>query len=97
MMLSVYLLQEEWRVHMLPIQFFFLTCNPVIDMRLRCKSDGYDYPSGVPPQVTKVLDLDIVSLALYCTILHIQFPLSEGFCFADSVGASWARRCCQAI
>ncbi|XP_076912619.1 uncharacterized protein LOC143574438, partial [Bidens hawaiensis] len=52
--------QEEWRVHMLPIQFFFLTCNPVIDMRLRCKSNGYDYPTGVPPQVTKVLDLDIV-------------------------------------
>ncbi|XP_076950544.1 uncharacterized protein LOC143623545 [Bidens hawaiensis] len=51
---------EEWRVHMLPIQFFFLTCNPVIDMRLRCKSNGYDYPTGVPPQVTKVLDLDIV-------------------------------------
>ncbi|KAI7728896.1 hypothetical protein M8C21_005601, partial [Ambrosia artemisiifolia] len=51
---------EEWRVHMLPIQFLFLTCNPVIDMRLRCKSNGYDYPIGVPPQVSKVLDLDIV-------------------------------------
>ncbi|KAK1421912.1 hypothetical protein QVD17_24637 [Tagetes erecta] len=51
---------EEWRVHMLPIQFFFLTCNPVIDMRLRCKSNGYDYPTGIPPQVSKVLDLDIV-------------------------------------
>ncbi|KAK9054012.1 hypothetical protein SSX86_025087 [Deinandra increscens subsp. villosa] len=51
---------EEWRVHMLPIQFFFLTCNPVIDMRLRCKTDSHDFPTGVPPQVTKVLDLDIV-------------------------------------
>ncbi|KAL8233985.1 hypothetical protein R6Q59_020085 [Mikania micrantha] len=51
---------EEWRVHMLPIQFFFLTCNPVIDMRLRCKTNGQDYPTGVPSQVTKVLALDIV-------------------------------------
>ncbi|XP_024977859.1 uncharacterized protein LOC112515335 isoform X2 [Cynara cardunculus var. scolymus] len=52
--------EEEWRVHMLPIQFLFLTCNPVIDIRLRCKSNGYDYPTGVPSHVTKVLDLDIV-------------------------------------
>ncbi|KAJ9562140.1 hypothetical protein OSB04_007300 [Centaurea solstitialis] len=52
--------QEEWRVHMLPIQFLFLTCNPVIDIRLRCKSNGHEYPEGVPSHVTKVLDLDIV-------------------------------------
>ncbi|KAL4581794.1 hypothetical protein LXL04_006322 [Taraxacum kok-saghyz] len=51
---------EEWRVHMLPIQFLFVTCNPVIDMRLRCKSNGYGYPPGVPPHVTKLLHLDIV-------------------------------------
>ncbi|KAL7606950.1 uncharacterized protein LOC111893917 [Lactuca sativa] len=56
---------EEWRVHMLPIQFLFLTCNPVIDMRLRCKTNGYDYPAGVPPQVTKVLDLDIIRWELH--------------------------------
>ncbi|KAI3768556.1 hypothetical protein L2E82_19341 [Cichorium intybus] len=56
---------EEWRVHMLPIQFLFLTCNPVIDMRLRCKTNGYEYPTGVPPQVTKVLDLDIIRWELH--------------------------------
>ncbi|KAL0332098.1 UNVERIFIED_CONTAM: hypothetical protein Scaly_2111300 [Sesamum calycinum] len=32
--------EEEWRVHMLPIEFLFLTVSPVIDMRLRCKSCG---------------------------------------------------------
>lgn len=50
---------------MLPIQFLFLTCNPVIDMRLRCKTNGYEYPTGVPPQVTKVLDLDIIRWELH--------------------------------
>ena len=29
--------------------------------RLRCKTGGKDYPSGVPHNVTKVLELDIVS------------------------------------
>ncbi|KAF8399524.1 hypothetical protein HHK36_015390 [Tetracentron sinense] len=52
-------MQEEWRVQMLPIQFLFLTVWPVIDMRLRCKSQGKDYPPGVPLNVSKVLELDI--------------------------------------
>ncbi|GJS60536.1 putative pentatricopeptide repeat-containing protein, mitochondrial-like protein [Tanacetum coccineum] len=56
---------EEWRIHMLPVRFLLVTCSPVIDMRLRCKSDGYDYPTGVPPQVTKVLDLTIVQWELH--------------------------------
>lgn len=47
---------------MLPVQFLFLTVLPVVDMRLRYKSDGRDYPDGVPPDITKVLELDIVSL-----------------------------------
>lgn len=46
---------------MLPIDFLFLTVSPVIDMRLRCKSSGTGYPPGVPPSVSKVLELDIVS------------------------------------
>ncbi|KAK6155067.1 hypothetical protein DH2020_009315 [Rehmannia glutinosa] len=52
--------EEEWRVHMLPIEFLFLTASPVIDMRLRCKSSGTGYPPGVPRDVTKVLELDII-------------------------------------
>lgn len=52
--------EEEWRVQMLPIQFLFLTVWPVIDMRLRRKSEGVDYPPGVPQDITKVVELDII-------------------------------------
>ncbi|VFQ91950.1 unnamed protein product [Cuscuta campestris] len=52
--------EEEWRIHMLPVQFLFLSALPVVDMRLRCKSEGIGYPSGVPTDVSKVLELDIV-------------------------------------
>ncbi|KAI3452274.1 hypothetical protein Pfo_008939 [Paulownia fortunei] len=52
--------EEEWRVHMLPIEFLFLTVSPVIDMRLRCKSSGMGYPPGVPRDISKVLELDII-------------------------------------
>ncbi|XP_043725506.1 uncharacterized protein LOC122672066 [Telopea speciosissima] len=50
---------EEWRIQMLPINFLFLTVWPVIDMRLRCKSSGEDYPTGTPSHVTRVLELDV--------------------------------------
>ncbi|KAL7100938.1 hypothetical protein ACP275_08G025900 [Erythranthe tilingii] len=53
-------LLDEWRVHMLPIEFLFLTVSPVIDMRLRCKSSGTEYPPGVPQDISKVLQLDII-------------------------------------
>ncbi|GER45828.1 hypothetical protein STAS_22827 [Striga asiatica] len=32
----------------------------VIDMRLRCRTQGMGYPQGVPRDITKVLELDIV-------------------------------------
>ena len=46
---------------MLPIEFLVLTVFPVVDMRLRCKRGGRDYPPQVPLDITKVLELDIVS------------------------------------
>ncbi|KAM7465744.1 hypothetical protein LguiB_013306 [Lonicera macranthoides] len=52
--------EEEWRIDMLPIQFLFLNARPIIDMRLRCKSKGKDYPAGVPCHMSKVLELKIV-------------------------------------
>ncbi|XP_059283988.1 uncharacterized protein LOC132037468 isoform X1 [Lycium ferocissimum] len=52
--------EDEWRIHMLPIEFLFMTAWPVIDMRLRCKSKGIEYPPGVPNNVSKVLELDII-------------------------------------
>ncbi|XP_077214189.1 uncharacterized protein LOC143849022 isoform X2 [Tasmannia lanceolata] len=48
---------EVWRIKMLPLEFFLLSVRPVIDMQLRCKSKGTDYPPGVPLHVTKVLEL----------------------------------------
>ncbi|XP_059283790.1 uncharacterized protein LOC132037292 isoform X4 [Lycium ferocissimum] len=51
---------EEWRIHMLPIEFLFITVWPVIDMRLRCKFKGVEYPPGISHDVSKVLELDII-------------------------------------
>lgn len=44
---------------MIPIQFLFLTASPVVDMRLRLRSSGIGYPPQVPPDISKVLDLEI--------------------------------------
>ncbi|KAL1538733.1 hypothetical protein AAHA92_27441 [Salvia divinorum] len=52
--------EDVWRVRMLPIEFLFLTVSPVVDMRLRCKSSGVGYPHGIPPDISKVLDLEII-------------------------------------
>ncbi|CAI9758675.1 unnamed protein product [Fraxinus pennsylvanica] len=52
--------EEEWRIHMLPIKFLFLTVYPVIDMRLKCKSNGTGYPPEVPCHISKLLELDII-------------------------------------
>ncbi|KAJ8433121.1 hypothetical protein Cgig2_023079 [Carnegiea gigantea] len=52
--------EEEWRVDMLPIRFLFMTVLPVVDMRLRCRTNGKEYPPGIPPDISKVLELDIV-------------------------------------
>ncbi|XP_022741858.1 uncharacterized protein LOC111293376 [Durio zibethinus] len=51
--------QNEWRIQMLPLQLLVLNVWPVVDLRLRCKSRGGDYPPEVPPDITKVLELDI--------------------------------------
>lgn len=55
-------MQEEWRVEMIPIQLLFLTASPVVDMRLTLKASGIGYPPEVPPDISKVLDLEIVSI-----------------------------------
>ncbi|KAI5665669.1 hypothetical protein M9H77_15522 [Catharanthus roseus] len=52
--------EEEWRINMLPIDFLFLTVRPVIDMRLRCKSQGVEYPPEVPLHITKFIELEII-------------------------------------
>ncbi|OMP00990.1 hypothetical protein COLO4_12225 [Corchorus olitorius] len=57
--------EDEWRVQMLPLQLLVLTVWPVVDLRLRCKSRGQDYPPGVPRDITKVLELDITRWELW--------------------------------
>ncbi|XP_059670368.1 uncharacterized protein LOC132315937 [Cornus florida] len=84
--------QEEWRIQMLPINFLFLTVRPVIDMRLRCKSKGIDYPPGVPPNITKVLELDIIRWELQGLddmLKPSHFTLGvEGALYSDRRGRS---------
>ncbi|KFK33198.1 hypothetical protein AALP_AA6G342900 [Arabis alpina] len=56
--------EEEWRIQMLPINFLFLTAWPVVDMRIRCVSNGQDYPPDVPLDITKVLELNMIKWKL---------------------------------
>ncbi|CAG7906447.1 hypothetical protein BRARA_D00970 [Brassica rapa] len=56
--------EEEWRIHMSPINFLFLTARPVVDMRIRCKSNGQDYPPDVPLDITRVLELNMMKWEL---------------------------------
>lgn len=62
------LMQSEKRIEMPPMKFLFLSVRLVVDLKLRCKSVGEDYPFGVPHAVTKLLELDIVSVYIY---IHI--------------------------
>lgn len=56
------LLQEEWRINMLPIQFLFLSANPVVDMRLKIKSQPKANQSGVGQFLySRVVELEAVS------------------------------------
>ncbi|KAJ4835387.1 hypothetical protein Tsubulata_010549 [Turnera subulata] len=79
--------EEEWRIQMLPINFLFLNVCPVVDMRLRCKTGGRDYPPGVPNEITKILELDITRWELHGldnTFDPSQFSLEvKGTLFAD--------------
>lgn len=51
--------EEEWRIQMEPIGFLFLTAWPVVNMRVRCKTKGKEYPSGVPTHTSMVLEFKI--------------------------------------
>ncbi|KAL6009068.1 hypothetical protein ACLOJK_022295 [Asimina triloba] len=59
---------EEWRIQMLPLYFLFLSVRPLIDMRLRYKTEGKDYPPRVPLNVTRVLELEVVTPLLLLSL-----------------------------
>ncbi|KAL4653821.1 hypothetical protein ACB092_01G333900 [Castanea dentata] len=56
--------EDEWRIQLPPLQVLFLKVQPIIDMRLTCKSKGKDYPSAVPCEITKVLELEMTKWEL---------------------------------
>ncbi|XP_048433606.1 uncharacterized protein LOC125474214 [Pyrus x bretschneideri] len=57
--------EEEWRIHMPAMQVLFLSVYLALYVKLRCKSMGKDYPPHVPHHISKILELDIVSIAGY--------------------------------
>lgn len=61
------IMQEEWRIQMPAMQVLFLSIYLILYVKLRMKSMGKDYPSHVPQDISKVLEIDIVSKH---TIIH---------------------------
>lgn len=61
------IMQEDWRMKMPAMQVLFLTIYLILYVKLRMKSMGKDYPSHVPQDISKVLEIDIVSKH---TIIH---------------------------
>nr|GMC62183.1 uncharacterized protein LOC109180393 [Ipomoea batatas] len=83
--------EEEWRIYMAPIDFMFLSATPVVHMRLRCKTKGMGYPSGIPANTSKLLELKVVKSELRgdldSLIKHTQFNLGvEGVVYPDRKG-----------
>ncbi|GLJ51127.1 hypothetical protein SUGI_1088370 [Cryptomeria japonica] len=49
---------DEWRIHMLPIEFLFVSAYPVIDMSIVLKEPGQGFPDGIAKSVKKVITLE---------------------------------------
>ncbi|MCD7447324.1 hypothetical protein HAX54_027188 [Datura stramonium] len=84
--------EEEWRIRMEPITFLFLTAWPVVNMRLRYKTKGKEYPPGVPTHTSMVLELNITKWDLEGVTegrnKPSEFRLSmEGVLYPDRKGA----------
>jgi hypothetical protein len=45
-----------------PIQCIFFSVQPTADVRLRFKSNGEEYPPHVPHHISKILELQFVSI-----------------------------------
>ncbi|KAK4712424.1 hypothetical protein R3W88_006937 [Solanum pinnatisectum] len=68
--------EEEWRIRMEPIGFLLLTAWPVVNMRLRCKTNAKEYPSAVPTHTSMVLEFKITKWDLEGVIESSEFRLS---------------------
>lgn len=59
---------------MLPIEFLFASVNPIVVLRLRCRSHDEGHPLEVPPHITRALELRVVSSVHF---LAVQAAVEE--------------------
>ncbi|KAJ3673824.1 hypothetical protein LUZ60_005816 [Juncus effusus] len=82
--------EEEWRIQMVPIQFLFISADMVVVMRMRCKTQGKEYPSSVPIHASSVLELQATSWelkGLNSASMPSRFSLSvKGTLYPDRKG-----------
>ncbi|KAJ7971012.1 DUF1997 family protein [Quillaja saponaria] len=56
--------EDEWKIYQHPIQFFFTKVQPIVYVRLRCKSNGENLSPEVPNDITKLLQFDLTKWEL---------------------------------
>ncbi|KAH7446890.1 hypothetical protein KP509_01G080600 [Ceratopteris richardii] len=81
---------KEWRIYMLPLDFFFLSVNPVIDMRIVVQPPSSSLPIPVSKEVEKVLTLEATRWELRglgYALKPSDFSLNiEGILFSEKRG-----------
>ena len=60
---------------MLPLDFLFLSVNPVVDMQIRVQTPSARLAISVPKGVDRVLTLEAVSKKLNCVYLRFSVPM----------------------
>ncbi|XP_022961709.1 uncharacterized protein LOC111462397 [Cucurbita moschata] len=76
--------QEEWRIETPKIEFLFLKIWPTIDIKIISKTSGEGYPSDVPHNITKVLDLQMTNWEL--NGIHRDYrPSSANVCSRGAI------------
>ncbi|MCO5590866.1 hypothetical protein L7F22_044841 [Adiantum nelumboides] len=83
---------KEWRIYMLPLDFFFLSVNPVIDMQIIVQAPNLGLPVVVSKEVDKVLSLEATRWELRgldYVLKQSDFVLSvKGVLFSEKRGVS---------
>ena len=60
---------------MLPLDFLFLSVNPVVDMQIRIQPPSARLAISVPKGVDRVLTLEAVRKKLNCVYLRFSVPI----------------------
>lgn len=83
---------KEWRIYMLPLEFLFLSVNPVVDMRIVVQQPNLGHPVAIPKDVERVLTLEATKWQLRgldYVLKPSDFVLSiNGILFSEKRGAS---------